>query len=70
NDLDVWVYLKDVLDRLLAGDKDYAALRPDVWRHAHPEAIREYRAVERRDRADRKQYRRVVHRRLRAKSRR
>ncbi len=69
NDLDVWVYLKDVLDRLLAGDKDYAALRPDVWRHAHPEAIREYRVAERRDRADRKQYRRVVRRRLRAKSR-
>ncbi len=25
----VWAYVKDVLDRLLAGDRDYAALRPD-----------------------------------------
>lgn len=70
NDLDVWAYLKDVLDRLLAGDTDYAALRPDVWRQAHPEAIREYRVTERRDRADRKQRRRAARRRLPSKSRR
>jgi hypothetical protein len=66
NDLDVWAYLKDVLDRLLAGETDYAVLRPDTWRQAHPEAIREYRATERRDRADRKQYRRAARRRNRA----
>ncbi|MBP7936809.1 MAG: hypothetical protein KA354_19380, partial [Phycisphaerae bacterium] len=65
-DLDVWAYLKDVLDRLLAGDKDYAGLRPDVWRQAHPEAIREYRVAERRDRADRKQLRRATRRRFQA----
>jgi transposase len=70
NDLDVWAYLKDVLDHLLAGDTDYAALRPDVWRQAHPEAIREYRVTERRDRADRKQLRRATRRRLLSKSRR
>ncbi len=58
NDLDVWVYIKDVLDRLLAGETNYAALRPDAWRQAHPEAIRKYRVAERRDRAERKQYRR------------
>jgi hypothetical protein len=63
NDLDVWSYIKDVLDRLLAGETDYAALRPDSWRQAHPEAIREYRVSERRDRADRKQYRRAARRR-------
>ena len=63
NDLDVWAYIKDVLDRLLAGETDYAALRPDAWRTAHPEAIREYRVTERRDRADRKQYRRAARRR-------
>jgi hypothetical protein len=68
NDLDVWAYLKDVLDRLLAGDTDYHALRPDVWRHAHPEAVRAYRAAERRDRADRKQYRRAKRRRLHSES--
>ncbi len=63
NDLDVWAYIKDVLNRLLAGETDYAALRPDVWRQTHPEAIREYRVTERRDRADRKQYRRTARRR-------
>ena len=26
NDLDVWAYLKDVLDRLLAGETDYESL--------------------------------------------
>jgi len=65
NDLDVWAYLKDVLDRLLDGETDYVALRPDRWRHMHPEAIREYRVIERRDRADRKQYRRAARRRNR-----
>ena len=66
NDLDVWAYIKDVLDRLLAGETDYAALRPDAWRKAHPEAIRKYRVAERRDRADRKQYRRAARRRNRS----
>jgi len=63
NDLDVWAYLKDVLARLLAGETDYAAIRPDTWRQAHPEAIREYRVTERRDRAERKQHRRATRRR-------
>ena len=44
----------------------YAMLRPDTWRQAHPEAIREYRVTERRDRAERKQYRRAARRRNRA----
>lgn len=59
NDLDVWAYVKDVLDQLLAGCTDYESLRPDVWRAAHPEAVRTYRVEERRDRADRKQRRRA-----------
>jgi hypothetical protein len=59
NDLDVWCYVKDVLDRLLGGLTDYDALRPDVWKLAHPEAIRQYRVEERRDRADRKRFRRA-----------
>lgn len=62
NDLDVWAYLKDVLDRLLAGKTDYATLRPDVWRTAHADAIRQYRVEERRDKADRKQFRRAQRR--------
>ncbi len=52
NDLDVFLYVKDVLDRLLAGEMDYDVLRPDVWKQSHPEAIRIYRQEERRSRAD------------------
>jgi transposase len=59
NDLDVWFYVKDVLDQLLGGSTDYHSLRPDVWKESHPEAVREYRAKERRDRADRKRSRRA-----------
>jgi transposase len=63
NDLDVWAYVKDLLDRLLAGERDYAALRPDRWAASHPEHVRQYRAEERRDRADAKQRRRAERRR-------
>jgi hypothetical protein len=59
NDLDVWAYVKDVLDQLLAGSTDYESLRPDLWKQSHPESVREYRTIERRDRADRKQARRA-----------
>jgi transposase len=59
NDLDVFMYVKDVLDRLLAGEMDYAALRPDVWKQSHPEAIRIYRQEERRSRADAKAVKRA-----------
>jgi hypothetical protein len=62
NDLDVWAYVKDVLDQLLAGSTDYESLRPDIWRAAHPEFIRQYRVEERRDRADRQQRRRAARR--------
>lgn len=54
NDLDVFVYVKEVLDRLLAGETDYDALRPDVWKLTHPEAVRQYRVEERTARADAK----------------
>jgi hypothetical protein len=67
NDLDVWAYVKGLLDRLLAGDTDYAALRPDAFAAAHPEHIRIYRAEERPDRADARQIRRAD-RRLAAKT--
>ena len=59
NHLDVWIYVKEVLDRMLAGDGNYAALRPDRWAAAHPEHIRDYRVEERRDRADAQQARRA-----------
>jgi len=41
-------YVKELLDRLLAGETNYDALRPDVWMQSHPEAIRIYRQEERR----------------------
>jgi transposase len=63
NDLDVWAYVKDVLDRLLAGSTDYDLLRPDRWAAAHPEHLRTYRIKERRDRAA-AQHSRRAHRRV------
>lgn len=55
HDLDVRVYLEDVLRQLLLGSTDYESLLPDVWKQSHPEAVRVYREEERRDKADRKQ---------------
>jgi transposase len=54
NDLDVWQYVKDVLDQLLAGVTDYEPLLPWNWAATHPDAIREYRVEERKDRTERK----------------
>jgi transposase len=62
NDLDVWAYVKDVLDHLLAGSTDYHSLRADVWKQSHPDLVRSYRADERRDAADRRHYRRAQRR--------
>jgi hypothetical protein len=36
--LDRWKYLKDALDRVLAGETDYSSMMPDVWKQKHPEA--------------------------------
>jgi transposase len=55
HDLDPRVYIEDVLGQLLAGCTQYERLQPDVWKQSHPEAIRQYRQEERRDKADRKQ---------------
>ena len=48
------MYLKDILDRLLKGETDYAKFTPDTWKAAHPEAVRTYRDEETRYKADRK----------------
>ena len=69
HDLDVWVYIKDVLDQLLAGSTDYHSLLPDVWKQTHQEAVRVYRVEERRDKAERKQLN-AARRRLVARNRR
>lgn len=57
NDLDVWSYLKDVLDRILSGCTDWESLRADVWKSRHPDAVRAYRVEERRDAIDRRRLR-------------
>jgi hypothetical protein len=36
HDLDVELYLKDVLDQLLAGSTDYHGLLPDAWKQHFP----------------------------------
>jgi hypothetical protein len=56
--LDLWLYVKDVLDRLLRGESDLASLRADRWAQSHPEAIRPYRVAEARYKADAKATRR------------
>jgi transposase len=57
--LDLWLYVKDVLDRLLRGESDLDSLRADRWAKSHPEAIRPYRVEEARYRADAKTTRRT-----------
>ena len=69
HDLDVGLYVKDVLDQLLAGSTDYHSLLPDVWKQRHPEAVRAYRVEERRDKTERKQLS-AARRRLAARGRR
>jgi len=59
NDLDVWAYLHDALQQLLAGSTNYHSLRADIWKQSHPEAVRSYRADERRDAVDRQRFRRA-----------
>ena len=61
-DLDVFVYVKDVLDKLLAGSSDYHSLQPDIWKESHPEAVRVYRQDERRHRAEAKSIKRAKRR--------
>ena len=65
HDLDSRAYIEDVLRQLLEGCTDYEHLLPDIWKRSHPESIRQYRQEERRDKADRKQYRAARRRRLR-----
>jgi hypothetical protein len=64
HDLQIGRYVQDVLEQLLAGSTDYQSLLPDVWKQTHPDAIREYRVQERRDKADRKALRAARRRQL------
>ena len=67
NDLDIWRYVKDVLDQLLAGVTDYEPLLPWNWAANHPDAIRQYRVIERKERAERKQAKRENRRRQKSR---
>ena len=62
NGVDILVYAKDVLDSFLSGSRDFEAMRPDVWKLAHPEAVRIYRQDERRHRAEVKSAKRAKRR--------
>lgn len=44
--VDVRKYLKDVLDRLPAGETDYAKAVPHAWKLEHPKAVRVYHEEE------------------------
>lgn len=62
NDLDVWDYVKDILDQLISGSTNYESLRPDVWRQCHPDSVRTYRIEERRLQATRRDRNRLQRR--------
>jgi hypothetical protein len=62
NDLDVRAYLKDILQRLLAGETDYEPMLPWNWAATHPQSIRQFRRDERRQRDVRKQTERAKRR--------
>lgn len=57
HDLDVWAYLREVLERLAQGETNLEALLPDVWKASHPEHVRTFREEERQRRADDRRYR-------------
>jgi len=59
HDLDVWAYLRDVLERLARGEQNLEELLPDVWKASHPEHVRNFREEERQHRADERRYRRA-----------
>ena len=65
--LDIWLYVKDVLGRLLGGERNLAELRAECWAQAHPEAIRQHRVEETRYRADAKTTRRARRRQVEQK---
>jgi hypothetical protein len=63
--LDVWAYLRDVLERSARGDSAEELL-PDVWAQSHPESIRTYRQREQERVAAKKRDRRQRRRALQA----
>jgi len=68
HDLDVWAYLRDVLERLARGEDDLEQLLPDVWKQQHPQHVRDFRAEERQQRSQERRYQRAKKRIKRIKS--
>jgi transposase len=62
HDLDVYEYLRDVIEHLNRGTAKPSELLPDVWKVSHPEAVRTYREVERRDKAEQARMRNATRR--------
>lgn len=60
--LDVWAYLRDVLEQLAKGEVNIEQLLPDVWKATHPHHVRNFRAEEQQERADQRRYRRAKRR--------
>jgi transposase len=52
HDLDIFEYLRDAIEHLNRGTASPSELLPDVWKASHPEAVRVYREVEPRDKAE------------------
>lgn len=67
HNLDEVEYVRDILTRLSQGDTDYDSMLADRWKAAHPEAVRKFREEERRDKADRKRFRRAKRRAAKAR---
>jgi transposase len=47
HNLDIWAYLREMMERLARGENDLATLLPDAWATSHPTSLRSYRAHER-----------------------
>ena len=62
HDLDVWAYLRDILERLAKGADNLEELLPDVWKASHPQHVRTFREGERERRAEDRRYRRAKRR--------
>lgn len=62
HDLDVWAYLRDVLERLANGEEHLEELLPDIWKANHPQHVRDFRETERQERASERRYRRAKRR--------
>ena len=64
HELDIWAYLRDVLERLATGGVTLADLLPDAWAKTYPESVRVFRQQEHQSRADAERLRRQRRRRL------